>query len=130
MLLKHQTNLSLSDIATICAISPHSVKRYTQPPVEEQPKKPGRKPKSLDKKIEKKVLRTLRRIKRENSKVTIKTLCCESEISSYTVTRILTNNGYGIMEGEESNGQKEVVKLEPPRQEPGNDGDSRDMVLM
>lgn len=134
MLLKRQQpNLSISEIATICAISTTSALKYTKPPVEEEKKKPGRKPKKLDTKIEKKVLRTLRRVKRENTKVTVKTLCGESGMNSYTVKRILTQNGYGVMEDEENGGQKEVVKLEPPKPEPKVqevEEDSEDMDVM
>lgn len=128
VLLKHQTNLSLSDIATICAISPTTVGKYTKPPAEEK-KKPGRKLKKVDRKKEKQVLRTLRRVKREKKKVTVKTLSGESGITVKTVTRVLTQNGYGV-EVNETGGEKEVVKLEKPKPEPKKEVDDEDDVML
>lgn len=116
VLLKRQTNLSIGDIATICAISPTSVLKFTKPPVEEK-KKPGRKPKKVDTKKEKQVLRTFRRVKRENRKVTVKRLSGESGVAVGTVTRVLAQNGYAV-EPSENTGEKEIVKVEPPKPEP------------
>lgn len=115
VLLRHQTNLSIGDIATICGISPTSVLKFTRPPVEEK-KKPGRKLQKVDTKKEKAVLRTLRRVKRENKKVTVKRLSGESGVALRTVTRVLTQNGYAVEQAENSD-EKEIVKVEPPKPE-------------